>query len=141
MADPISLNDEQLRQIVGAVNALKPIGGIQWETVVPVFVSALLAMCVGISLEYFKSAREAKKAALKRQKDELTEINIATIALAFQFRDSNSFDLSKYSTALRAQVRLPIKALLQVPHIRIGDYRFLAVPWKLSAHDDDSSGA
>lgn len=83
MTDPVSLSDEQLQRIVSSIDALKPGSGIHWETVIPVFVSALLAMCVGIALEYFKSHREAKKSDLKKRKDELTEINIATIALGY----------------------------------------------------------
>jgi hypothetical protein len=79
VTDPVYL--EQLQKIVSSIDALKPGDGIHWETVIPVFVSALLAMCVGIALEYFKSHREAKKSDLKKRRDELTEINIATIAL------------------------------------------------------------
>jgi hypothetical protein len=40
-------------------------------------------MCVGIALEYFKSYRAKTKAELKRRTDELTEINLATPALAY----------------------------------------------------------
>ncbi|MGQ0445614.1 MAG: hypothetical protein ACT4O2_10945, partial [Beijerinckiaceae bacterium] len=77
------LSLERLQKIVGSIDALKPGDGIHWETVIPVFVSAILAMCVGIALEYFKSYREAKKSDLRKRKDELTEINIATIALGY----------------------------------------------------------
>jgi hypothetical protein len=82
VTEPASLSDLQLQKILSSIETLRP-SGIHWETVIPVFVSALPAMCVGIGLEYFKSYREIKKSDLKKRKEELTEINIATIALAY----------------------------------------------------------
>ena len=82
MTESLSLTDTQLQKILDSIDATKH-GGFHWETVVPVFVSALLAMCVGIGLEYFKGYREKKKTVAKKQKDELSEINLATIALAY----------------------------------------------------------
>jgi hypothetical protein len=83
VTDGMSLTDAQLQRILGAISALNTTAGIHRETVVPVFLSALLAMCVGIALEYFKDYRNRNKADLKRRKDELTEINSVVIDLAY----------------------------------------------------------
>ncbi len=104
------MTDEQLQKLIAAISALKPIGGVHWETVVPVFVSALLAMLVGISMEYFKSFREKIKAERTKQKDELAKLNIATIALGYN-------------------LELVIHAVLQniLPHYDASHAAFLAV--------------
>jgi hypothetical protein len=82
MMDPTALSDAQFQQLLGSLHALKPHGGVQWTTVVPVFLSALSAMCVGIALEHYKGRRERLKAAEKKAKEELTAINVATVAMA-----------------------------------------------------------
>jgi hypothetical protein len=140
VTDPVSLSDEQLQRIVSSIDALKPGSGIHWETVIPVFVSALLAMCVGIALEYFKSHREAKKSDLKKRKDELTEINIATIALGYNlelllhFTFQNILPHYEHSQAA-------YRALKLVPHSEPEVAAFINSLGNLSAHDDDSTGA
>jgi hypothetical protein len=78
----VVISDEQVRDIVAAIHSLKG-GGIRWEQVVPVFVSALLAMLVGIGLEYFKSYREKKRGAAERNKRELQQINAAVVGIAY----------------------------------------------------------
>lgn len=39
-------------------------------------------MCAGITLEYFKGYRERRKSEARKAKDELTEINVATITMS-----------------------------------------------------------
>jgi len=56
------MTDTQLEKLMSAITALKS-SGFHWEAVVPVFFSALLAMCVGIWLEYFKSYRDRARHA------------------------------------------------------------------------------
>jgi len=82
VADSVSISDAQLQKILESLESLKHSGGIHWETVIPDFISSLLAMCVGISLELFRRWLERRKVDAKKAKDELTEINIATIAMA-----------------------------------------------------------
>jgi hypothetical protein len=76
------INEAQFQQLLATLEKLKPSAGIHWEAVVPVFLSALLAMCVGIVLEHYRGLRERRKANEKRAKDELSAINIATVAMA-----------------------------------------------------------
>jgi hypothetical protein len=73
MTDPVSISDAQLQRILDS----------NWEIVIPVFVSAFLAMFVGIILEYFKGYRERKKVSVERQKRELTQLNVAATAMGF----------------------------------------------------------
>lgn len=82
MMDSIALTDAQFQKFLASLEALKPHSGIHWETVIPVFISAFLAMCVGIALEHYKAHRERRKADEKKAKAELTAINVATIAMA-----------------------------------------------------------
>jgi hypothetical protein len=82
MTDPIAFSDAQFQKLLASLDALKPSGGVHWETVVPVFLSALFAMCIGIALEHYKGRRERLKAAEKKAKEELTAINVATVAMA-----------------------------------------------------------
>jgi ABC-type dipeptide/oligopeptide/nickel transport system permease subunit len=56
------LSDAQLAKILSAINALHTEGWWQWFPVVAVFVSALLAMLVGIGLETYKNSRILTKA-------------------------------------------------------------------------------
>jgi hypothetical protein len=82
MADTVSFSDTQLQKVLATVEAVKG-SGIHWEQVIPVFVSALLAMCVGIGLEYFKDHRERKKGSKERQRKELMQLNGAATAMGY----------------------------------------------------------
>jgi len=82
MTDSIAFSDAQFQKVLASLEALKPGNGIHWETVIPVFLSAFLAMCVGIVLELYKGRRERIKAVEKKAKDELTAINVATVAMS-----------------------------------------------------------
>lgn len=82
MTDQISLSEPQLEWILSAMGALKP-HGFPWTTVIPVFVSSLLAMCVGIGLEYFKGYRERQRSISNKRSSELAAINVTTVALAY----------------------------------------------------------
>ncbi len=82
MTDSIAFSDAQIQKLLASLEALKPSNGIHWETVIPVFLSAFLAMCVGIALELYKGRRERIKAVEKKAKDELTAINVATVAMS-----------------------------------------------------------
>jgi len=72
----------QFQKLVASLEALKSSGGIHWEGVVPVFLSALSAMCVGIALEHYRGRRERFKTKEKKAKEELTAINVATVAMS-----------------------------------------------------------
>ena len=65
MTDLVAFSDAQFQRLLASL---------------PVFFSALSAMCVGILLERYKDRRERIKAAEKKAKDELTAINVATVA-------------------------------------------------------------
>ena len=82
MTESVSLSDAQLQRILDSIDAAKH-SGIHWETVIPVFVSALLAMCVGIALEYFKGYRERNKVSKERKRKELTQLNVAATAMGY----------------------------------------------------------
>lgn len=82
MTDVVSFSDVQLQKIIDAVQSLKG-GGVHWEQVIPVFVSAFLAMLVGIFLEYFKSSREKRRSEIQRQIKELQQINGTIIGIAY----------------------------------------------------------
>ncbi len=82
MTDSIAFSDAQFQKLLATLETLKPGGGIHWEMAVPVFLSALSAMCVGILLELYKGRRERHKTVEKKAQEELTAINIATVAMA-----------------------------------------------------------
>jgi hypothetical protein len=82
VSDSVSLSDAQIEKILVAIDGLKHSSGIPWQTVIPVFLSSFLGMCVGILLELFRRWLERRKSEAKRAKDELTEINVATVAMA-----------------------------------------------------------
>ena len=75
---PLAISEEQLQTILGSIDALKS-GWIHWD----VFLSALLAMLVGIALEYLKRYYEKQKADATQRRDELKQVNIATIVLKY----------------------------------------------------------
>jgi len=82
LTDPVSLSDAQLQKILASIDGLKHSGGFHWETAIPVFLSASLGMCVGILFESYKRWPDRRKSDAKKAKDELTEINVATLAMA-----------------------------------------------------------
>jgi hypothetical protein len=82
MTDAISLTESQLQKILTAIEALNR-GGVHWEQVIPVFLSALLGFLVGIGLEYVKTYREKAKSAAERSKREVEQINATISAVAF----------------------------------------------------------
>jgi ABC-type methionine transport system permease subunit len=82
VADPVSLSDMQLQKILAAIEGLKQSNGVHWETVIPVFISSLLAMLVGILLEIFRRWLERRKLEANKAKDELTQINVATVGIS-----------------------------------------------------------
>jgi len=82
-ADTIfSLNEAQFHQIRAALN-----GQQGWWPVVSVFVSALLAMVVGIIvgilLDSFRSRKEKANATQERQKHEIHQINAVISRIVF----------------------------------------------------------
>ncbi len=134
MAGSVTVNDAQFQQLLASLETLKPSGGVHWETVIPVFLSALLAMCVGIALEHYRGRRERLKATRKKASDELTAINIATVAMAtniellvhftFQniiphFEDShNAYEAGQKTPNLNDDIRLFVGSVQQrYPHI------------------------
>jgi hypothetical protein len=82
MTDTVSFSDIQLQKILTTLESMKS-DGVHWEQVIPVFLSAALGMSVGIGLEYFKRYLERNKVELERDKKELNQINIATVAIAY----------------------------------------------------------
>jgi len=56
-----SLSETQLEKLLSAINALHSDGWWQWVPVASVFVSAFLAMLVGIVLEMYRNSRIAKE--------------------------------------------------------------------------------
>ena len=52
MTDIVSFSDLQFEKILTTIESLKH-GGIYWELVIPVFLSAALGMGVGVGFEYF----------------------------------------------------------------------------------------
>jgi hypothetical protein len=78
----VLLNDAQFQKILSAIQSLKG-GGIHWEQVIPVFFSALLAILVGMFLEYFRSSREKTKAHFERQIKELQQINGVVVGIGY----------------------------------------------------------
>ena len=78
----IAFNDTQLQAILATLKSLKS-GGIHWEQVIPIFVSAFLAMFVGICLEYFKSWREKKKTTKERLEREVGLINTVIVGIGY----------------------------------------------------------
>jgi hypothetical protein len=79
----ISLTETQLEKILSAISGLHPDGWWQWLPVVSVFVSALLAMLVGIGLETFKTWWSAKRLAEERQRKEISSINVAISGITY----------------------------------------------------------
>jgi hypothetical protein len=82
MTDSITFSDAQFQKVLAFLESMKPNNGIHWETVIPVFLSAFLGMCVAIAIEHYKARRERLKAEEKRAREELIEINVATIAMS-----------------------------------------------------------
>jgi len=75
----LSLNEAQLQKILAAIGTQQP----QWWPVVSVFVSALLAMIVGILLDRFRAWRDRIKATREKQEHEIQQINAVISGLTF----------------------------------------------------------
>lgn len=76
MADIIfALNETQFQKILGAQH--------NWWPVASVFVSALLAMIVGIALERLRSWFDRRKATFEKQEHEIQQINAVISGLTF----------------------------------------------------------
>jgi hypothetical protein len=71
------LSETQLEKILSSINALHSDGWRQWVPVASVFVSAFLAMLVGIFLEIYRNARSTKKGMLEKSEKEVSQINVA----------------------------------------------------------------
>jgi hypothetical protein len=80
---PVVLTEPQLQKILDAISSIQT-GGIGWQTFLPVFLGALSGIIVGIILESYKEFVRKKNAELNKRRAELTEINIAMVALASQ---------------------------------------------------------
>lgn len=79
MADAIfSLNEAQFQKILAALSAQHG-----WWPVVSVFVSALLAMIVGILLDRARAWFERRKSLREKQEHEIQQINAAISGLTF----------------------------------------------------------
>jgi hypothetical protein len=79
----ISINETQLEKILSAINASHPGGWWQWVPVASVFVSALLAMLVGIGLESFKTWWSASRLEEERQRKEIAAVNVAISGITY----------------------------------------------------------
>jgi hypothetical protein len=78
-----SVSETQLERILSAINTSHPGGWWQWVPVASVFVSALLAMLVGIGLESFKTWWSAKRSEEERQRKEIAAINVAISGITY----------------------------------------------------------
>ena len=80
MVDSIlSLSEPQLQRILAAISTQQP----QWWPVASVFVSALLAMMVGLLLDRFRAWRDRTKAIKEKQEQEIQQINAVISGLTF----------------------------------------------------------
>jgi hypothetical protein len=75
----VSLNDAQFQKILASISAQQ----LLWWPVASVFVSALLAMLVGILLDRFRAWRDRKRAVRERQEHEVQQINAVISGLTF----------------------------------------------------------
>ena len=73
----------QFEKLLAAINALHARGWGEWVPVVSVFVSALLAMVVGILLEVFKTNRERRRRILENVKKEISQINVLITGVGY----------------------------------------------------------
>jgi hypothetical protein len=78
-----SLSETQLEKILSAINALHSDGWWQWVPVASVFVSAFLAMIVGIALEMYRNSRSVKKGAREKLEKEVSQINVAISGVSY----------------------------------------------------------
>jgi hypothetical protein len=81
----VTFDPTQFQQLLAAINGLHNDSGWwrQWVPVLAVPVSAFFAMLVGIRLEMYKTSREQKPRALAKLRTEVSQINIAIIAIAY----------------------------------------------------------
>ena len=82
MTDTISFSETQLQKILTTLESLKD-GGWHWELAIPVFLSALLAMVVGIVIELVRWNHEKAKSAKERSKKEVEQINVAVVVIIY----------------------------------------------------------
>jgi hypothetical protein len=82
-ANQITLDPAEVEKIVTAINAAHSDGWFHWVPVASVFVSALLAMIVGMVLDHYKTRRERRRAADERLNKELTQIDGALAVIAY----------------------------------------------------------
>jgi hypothetical protein len=95
MADSVlSLSEPQLQKILAAISTQQP----QWWPVVSVFVSALLAMIVGIFLDRFRARRDRIKAIREKQEHEIQQINAVVSGIR---STSSGFYTSRRKTFFR----------------------------------------
>jgi hypothetical protein len=78
-----SLSETQLEKILSAINALHSDGWWQWVPVASVFVSALLAMLVGIALEIYRNSHSTKKLVGDKLEKEVSQINVAISGISY----------------------------------------------------------
>jgi len=81
MTDVISLSETQFQKILTALESLKS-GGMHWE----IFLSALLAMIVGMIIELVRWNHEKAKSAKERNKKEVEQINVAFVGIVYNIQ-------------------------------------------------------
>ena len=83
MADVIALTEPQLQNILSGIGASQQ----SWWPVASVFVSSFLGLLAGIALEQYKGYRTANVVVIDRQKNEISKINVAIVALGYNFEN------------------------------------------------------
>lgn len=78
-----SLTETQLDKILSAINALHSGGLWQWVPAASVFVSAFLAMVVGIALEIYRNYRINKREMREKLTKEVSQLNIAISGISY----------------------------------------------------------
>jgi hypothetical protein len=79
MSEVLTISDAQIEKIIAAINSSHE----SWWPVLSVFVSALLAMLVGIAIDYLKRYWEAKQRERETQKSEIQQINVTIEGMGF----------------------------------------------------------
>jgi hypothetical protein len=82
LSDFVMFGDEQFQKLLTVIESLSR-GGIHWDQVVRVFLSALLAMIVGITLELIKRRYDRIKSEKESKEKELQKINAALVKTAY----------------------------------------------------------
>ena len=76
------LTDAQLQKIIAAIDDLKD-HAPGWKPGIPIFIAALLSFLFALFLDYLKTRRELRKAKRERVEKELSALNGASTAVAF----------------------------------------------------------